>query len=79
MKTSAYKNVTGGRIREARMFHTPRMSQRALARCVVKRGINLDQAAISRIENRSRQVLDHELAAIAKCLGVTVGLLVGEK
>lgn len=61
------------------MFHTPRMSQRALARCVVKRGINLDQAAISRIENRSRQVLDHELAAIAKCLGVTVGLLVGEK
>lgn len=72
MKTSVYKNVTGGRIREARMFHAPRMSQRQLARCVTRRGVNLDQSAISRIENRSRQVLDHELAAIAKCLGVSV-------
>lgn len=78
MKTSGYKNVTGARIRRARMLHEPRMSQRQLARCVTKRRVKLDQGAISRIEGRSRHVLDTELVAIARSLKVPVGLLCGE-
>lgn len=61
------------------MFHNPPMSQAELAACVSKRGINLDQGAISRIEHRRRNISDYELIAIARCLSVSVGSLCGER
>lgn len=72
MKKSAHKNMTGEQIRLTRIFRAPPLSQADLARCLNCHGITLDQGAISRIENRSRNVSDHELFAIAKCLGVPV-------
>ena len=75
MKTARHKNATGQRIRAARLFHQPPLSQADLARCVAKRGVHLDQAAISRIENRSRNVSDYELIALARCLGLSVDAL----
>jgi hypothetical protein len=43
------------------------------------RGIVLDQTAISRIERQERYWMDYEVAAIAKCLKVSVAWLRGEK
>ena len=42
-------------------------------------GISLDRSAISRIESHERYVMDFEAVAIAKCLKVSIGYLIGEK
>ncbi len=55
------------------------LSQDALAGRLAKKGISLDRSAISRIESRERYVMDYEAVAIAKCLKVTIGHLIGEK
>lgn len=78
MKKSRFKNVCGPRIRDARIWRNPPLAQAALARGVRARGVHLDQAAISRIENRTRNVSDYELLAIARCLKVSIGFLCGE-
>jgi len=42
-------------------------------------GIQLDRAAIAKIENNHRHVLDYELKALAKVLGVEVNWLLGDE
>ena len=79
MKNLGHKNVTGKRIQEHRKAHVPPLTQADLARCMKKQGLNILQDAISRIENQQMGVSDIELIAIAKCLGVSVGLLCGEE
>lgn len=64
--------MTGEQIRLTRIFHSPPLSQAALSQCLRRQGVTLDQGAISRIENRTRNVSDYELFALAKCLGVPV-------
>jgi hypothetical protein len=71
-------NITGSRIRLARMALRPRISQIQLAARLTRLGLQLDQAAISRIEHRQRGVLDYELAAIARCLKISVAWLFRE-
>lgn len=78
MNTSKFKNIAGSRIRQARRLQEPPLSQKDLARRVTRRGVNLDQGTISRIENRTRNVSDYELLAIARCLKVSIGFLCGE-
>jgi HTH-type transcriptional regulator, cell division transcriptional repressor len=73
------RNVIGRRIREARLKSTPPVSQDDLAGRLAARGIVLDQTAISRIERQERYLMDYEVAAIAKCLKVSVAWLHGEK
>lgn len=75
----AGKNVTGRRIREARYVRPSPISQISLSRKLGKKGVDLDQAAISRIENEERLVTDYELIAISRCLNVSVGWLCREK
>ena len=70
------KNAIGPQAREARI--AAKISQDALAGRLAKHGISMDRSAISRIENRDRYVMDYEAIAIAKCLKVSVGYLVGE-
>jgi transcriptional regulator with XRE-family HTH domain len=41
-------------------------------------GIQLDRAAISKIENGHRHVLDYELRALAEVLGADVDKLLGK-
>jgi hypothetical protein len=72
------RNVTGKRIREARLKCQPPVSQDDLAGKMAARGIVLDQTAISRIENQSRYLMDYEIAALARCFKVSVGWLFGE-
>jgi hypothetical protein len=79
LKAVRRKNVVGPRIRRAREYHEPPFSQEDLARCITKRGVNMDQGTVSRIENQMRTLSDYEMIAFAKCLKVTVGWLCGER
>jgi hypothetical protein len=57
----------------------PPISQDDLAGRLAVKGIVLDQTAISRIERQDRYLMDYEVAAIAKCLKVSVAWLHSEK
>ena len=72
------KNLVGKRLKQARHSVNPRMTQDQLAARLQLQGINLDRAAISKIEIGIRPITDVELVAIAKVLGTTVAWLVGE-
>jgi ribosome-binding protein aMBF1 (putative translation factor) len=73
------RNIVGRRIREARLKCKPPVSQDDLAGRLAAKGIVLDQTAISRIERQDRYLMDYEVAAIAKCLKVSIAWLHGEK
>ncbi len=76
---SKSKNIIGPQVKVARLAFNPPLSQDALAGRLAKRRISLDRSAISRIEGQERYVMDYEAIAIAKCLKVSVGYLLGEK
>jgi hypothetical protein len=67
--------VIGKRVREARLKARPRITQDDLAGKLAARGISVDQAAICRIENQTRYVMDYEAVALARCLRVSVAWL----
>ncbi len=71
------KNIIGTRVAEARKARRPPLTQDALSGKVARSGIQLDRAAIAKIENGLRHVLDYELKALAEVLGVEVGWLLG--
>ncbi len=72
------KNIIGERVRLARKAASPPITQIDLAARLQTLGLPIDQAAVSRIEARSHEVTDIEVAMIARALGVTVGWLFGE-
>lgn len=73
------KNIIGNRVAKARRNCTPPLTQDALSGKLARRGIQLDRAAIAKIENGYRYVLDYELKSLAEALGVEVNwLLRGE-
>jgi len=53
------------------------LTQDALSGKLARLGIQLDRAAIAKIENNHRHVLDYELKALADVLGVGVNWLLG--
>lgn len=76
----ARKNVSGERVAEARAAAKPSLTQDALSGRLARLGVQLDRAAIAKIENNHRHVLDFELKALASALGVSVSWLVeGER
>jgi transcriptional regulator with XRE-family HTH domain len=75
----ARKNIVGLRIAKARRTWKPPLTQDALSGRLAKAGIQLDRAAIAKIENDHRYVLDYELKALAKALGVDVSWLLGDE
>ena len=72
-------NITGPRVRKARLSHKPPLTQDQLSGKLAAIGISVDRAGVSKIEIGARSVLDYEVKAVAKVLGVTVGWLLGEK
>lgn len=62
------KNVSGERIREARLKQ--RLSQTDLAAQLQVSGVTIERDSISRIEIGTRFVADYELMIFAKILGV---------
>jgi HTH-type transcriptional regulator, cell division transcriptional repressor len=74
----AARNQIGTRVRQARLKCSPPVSQEDLAGRLAAQGITMDRTAVSRIENRSRYVMDYEVSALARALKVSVGWLFGE-
>ena len=73
------KNIVGNRVAKARANAKPALTQDALSGKLAQFGIQLDRAAIAKIENNYRHVLDYELKAIAEVLGVDVNWLLGDE
>jgi hypothetical protein len=70
------RNVTGKRIRQARLAAKPPVSQEDLSGRLAGLGVILDQGAISRVESEDRYLMDYELLAIARALRIKPSSLV---
>jgi transcriptional regulator with XRE-family HTH domain len=77
IKNPARKNIIGRRMAEARRARKPALTQDALSGRLARLGIQLDRAAVAKIENNHRHVLDYELKALADALGVEINWLLG--
>jgi hypothetical protein len=73
------QNLVGERIKQARSAADPPLTQSGLSKKLSKLGVNIDRAGIAKIESGIRGVLDFELVALAKALGVKVTWLLGVK
>lgn len=71
------KNIVGKRVAQARKSCEPSLTQDALSGKLARIGVNLDRAAIAKIENNLRHVLDYELKALSSALGVSANWLLG--
>ena len=79
MKKRVRKNIVGRRVAEARQDCRPALTQDALSGKLAQLGIQLDRAAIAKIENNHRHVFDYELKALSQALGVETKWLLGDK
>ena len=77
IKRPVGKNIIGRHVAEARQNCKPALTQDALSGKLAQLGIQLDRAAIAKIENNHRHVLDYELKALAHVLGVDANWLLG--
>jgi len=78
-KKALRKNIVGERVAEGRRGCKPVLTQDALSGKLALLGIQLDRAAIAKIENNHRHVFDYELKALAKALGVDANWLLGDE
>jgi transcriptional regulator with XRE-family HTH domain len=76
-KRANRKNVAGRRVGEARGKFNPPLTQDALSGKLAALGVQLDRAAIAKIENGHRRIYDYELRVLAKALNVKVDWLFG--
>lgn len=73
------KNISGPLIAARRKSHRPPLTQLDLSRRLKVAGVDLDRAAVAKIENGLRGVLDYELAGFARVLSVSVRKLLPER
>jgi transcriptional regulator with XRE-family HTH domain len=78
IKRARRKNIVGTRVAEARKSRSPRLTQEDLSGKLARVGIQLDRAAVAKIENGHRYVLDYELKALAEVLGADVNWFLGD-
>lgn len=78
-RKAALKNIVGERVADARQNHRPALTQDELSGKLARKGVQLDRAAIAKIENNLRHVLDYELKGLAEVLGVEVDWLLGSE
>jgi transcriptional regulator with XRE-family HTH domain len=71
------RNISGRRIAAARSRLRPPLTQEDLSGRLALLDVQLDRAAVAKIETDRRRVLDFELRAIAEVLGVTSDWLLG--
>lgn len=69
------KNIVGSRISALRRRKNLRVTQEELVARLQMMGVDIDQSALSRIENGERQITDIELLAVAHALGVEVAVV----
>ena len=73
------QNIVGKRVKQARLASKPPLTQAGLSKKLAKLGVNIDRAGVGKIEIGIRGVLDFEVVALAKALGVKVTWLVETK
>lgn len=73
------QNLVGERVKEGRAAIEPPLTQEGLSKKLAKLGVSIDRAGVAKIETGIRGVLDFELVALAKALGVKVTWLLGMK
>lgn len=76
-KRANRKNLIGTRVGEARGRFNPPLTQDALSGKLAALGVQLDRAAIAKIENGHRRIYDYEISALAKALNVKIDWLFG--
>ena len=69
------KNIVGARVRQARKFAKPSITQTDLVARLQLLHINIDQSGLSKLENGQRPVSDIEVLALARALKVSVAWL----
>ncbi len=72
-------NIIGKRVKQARLRRNPSLTQDELSGQLARLGVAIDRAGISKIEIGVRCVLDYEVKALAKVLGVSAGWLLDDK
>lgn len=72
------ENISGNRIRVARLLRKPPMSQQELLAKLQNEGIDISQSTLSKIENGDRYITDVELKVFAKILKVSILWLMNE-
>jgi transcriptional regulator with XRE-family HTH domain len=77
-KRANRKNLVGVRVGEARRQFNPPLTQDALSGKLAALGVQLDRAAIAKIENGHRRIYDYEIRTLAKVLNVTIDWLFGD-
>jgi transcriptional regulator with XRE-family HTH domain len=73
------QNLVGERVKAARRNAQPPITQEELSKRLAKFSVSIDRAGVAKIETGIRGVLDFELVALAKALGVNVTWLLGVK
>ncbi len=73
------QNLVGERVKAARAAAKPLLTQEQLSKKLSKLGVSIDRAGVAKIETGIRGVLDFELVALAKALGVKLTWLLGMK
>jgi len=71
------QNLISERLKEART--KAQLTQEELSKKLAKLGVPIDRAGVAKIETGIRGVLDFELVALAKVLGVKAAWLLGIK
>jgi hypothetical protein len=69
------QNLIGKRVKEARRKALPAITQAELSKRLAKLGVSIGRAGVAKIETGIRGVLDFELVALSKALGVEVAWL----
>ena len=72
------RNLSGPQIAAARKAHRPPLTQLDFSKKLQALCVPLDRAAVAKIENCLRGVLDYELVGCARVLGVSVRTLIGK-
>lgn len=69
-------NISGAKIRAARLARTPQWSQGELSQAIAQHcGLELSPTTLSKIERSERSVYDFELQALARTLGLDLNVV----
>jgi hypothetical protein len=73
------KNICGEQIAKIRNSQTPVLTQEQLTAKVQSLGLDIDRAAIAKIETKQRRVYDYEVVIFAKALNISTSKLLGDE
>lgn len=74
-KKRQQRNVTGANIHRLRLAALPKVSQSDMVGRLARRGLEINQSQIAKIESGARKVADYEAVAFAKALRVPIQAL----